>query len=197
MKQGDDTKQRILKQADRLFYQQGFNATSIGHIVKATGLSKGNITYHFNTRQAILTGIVENRLKKIDRLLIETDAQYQSAVDRLIRFCEMLLSEEQQLVHYGCPMGTLTTELSKNQPTLYQITLPMFQRFLCWLTRQFIDLNFTEAKAHENAMDLLAKVQGISVITHVFKDKTFLNTAINQIKTEIHAKYDNNLPAGC
>lgn len=191
MKQGNKTKLRILDVANRLFYEQGFNSTSISNIVDLTGLSKGNITYHFKSKQAILEGIVVKRLTEIDELLIEWNDNFPSPLDRLIRFCEMLVDEQDNLKHYGCPMGTLTGEFSKNQPTLYQISLPMFKRFLTWLTEQFLLLNYSPEQANENAMELLSRVQGISVITHIFKDKGFLNKEIKKLKDEIHEKYGN------
>lgn len=189
MRQGDKTKLLILDIANKLFYQQGFNATSIGHIVNATGLSKGNITYHFKNKQTILEGIVEKRLAEIDTLLASWDDSSSSPLHSLMQFCDMLLNEQENLAHYGCPMGTLTGELSKNQPSLYQITFPMFKRFQVWLVKQFILLNCSIEQAHENAMELLSRVQGISVVTHTFKDKEFLDKAIKNLKNEIGKKH--------
>jgi len=184
MKHGNKTKQRILNEANKLFYHQGFNATSFSNIVDATGLSKGNITYHFKNKQEILNGIVEARLVDIDKLVIAWNNEFPSPVSRLVRFCEMLLDEQDNLKQYGCPMGTLTGEFSKNQPALYQITLPMFKRFQ--------SLNFSYEQANENALELLSRVQGIAVITHVFKDEKFLNKEISKLKDEIINRYDGS-----
>ena len=191
MKQGDKTKIIILDTANTLFYQQGFNATSICHIVNETGISKGNITYHFKNKQAILEGIVENRLTGIDKLLTSWSDSTSSPLHRLMLFCDMLLNEQDNLENYGCPMGTLTGELSKNQASLYQITLPMFKRFQTWLFEQFLLLDSSTEQAEEHAMELLSRVQGIAVITHTFKDKDFLGKAIKKLKDEICERYSN------
>ncbi|MCU7833929.1 MAG: TetR/AcrR family transcriptional regulator [gamma proteobacterium symbiont of Taylorina sp.] len=189
MKQGNETKIRILTVANELFYHQGFNSTSIANIVDKTKLSKGNITYHFKSKQAILEGIVEQRLLDIDGLLNQWDMEIIAPLDRLLRFCGMLIDEQDNLKYYGCPMGTLTGELSKNQPIHYKITLPMFKRFRSWLTQQFLLLNYPPEQSDENAMELLSRVQGISVITHVFKDKEFLNKEIKKLKETLHIEY--------
>ncbi len=197
MKHGNKTKLRILNEANKLFYQQGFNAASFSNIVDATGLSKGNITYHFKNKQEILNGIVELRLADIDELLSAWNNNFHSPVNRLVCFCEMLLDEQDNLKQYGCPMGTLTGEFSKNQPALYQIALPMFKRFQSWLIEQFILLDFSSEQANENSLELLSRVQGIAVITHVFKDKKFLNKEISKLKDEIQNRYDGpSLPGG-
>ena len=189
MKHGDKTKLRILNEANTLFYQQGYNVTSISNIVDATGLSKGNITYHFKNKQEILNGIIKTRLTDIDNLIIAWNEKISSPVSRLIRFCEILLNEQDNLEQYGCPMGTLTGEFAKNQPDLYQITLPLFKRFQTWLVEQFILLSFSSEQAHENALELLSRAQGIAVITHAFKDKKFLNNQISKLKDDIQNKY--------
>ena len=189
MKQGNTTKFRILETANKLFYQQGFHATSIANLVDETGLSKGNITYHFKNKQEILEGIVQKRLTDIDETLSQWDKEISSPVEKLIRFCEMLIDEQDNLEQYGCPMGTITGEFSKNQPTLYQISIPMFKRFKTWLTEQFESLNFTPEKASENALELLSRTQGIAVITHVFMDKSFLKKEVFKLKNELSEKY--------
>ncbi len=189
MQQGNKTRQRILQEANKLFYQQGFQATSIAHIVAATGLSKGNITYHFKSKQDILEGIIQNRIEDIDNLLRQWEQETDRPLERLMYFCNMLIHEQDNLASYGCPMGTLTAEFSKNQPQLYQMALPMFELFKQWLEKQFLLLEPGTQTAAEDAMLLLSRVQGIAVITHVFKDKDFLTHAVRHLQSEIRRKY--------
>lgn len=182
MKQGESTRLHIINVANELFYQQGYSSTSFSDIVDRTGLSKGNITYHFKNKKTILEAIVNKRIADIYKLLKGWDEESNKPEKRLIRFCEMLINEQDNLKDYGCPMGTLTGEFSKNAPELYEITLPMFQCFRDWLNKQYMLLGYSSIDADEKAMELLSRVQGISVITHVFKDKKFLNREIEKLK---------------
>ena len=189
IEKGNSTKLLILNEANRLFYRQGFASTSFSHIVDKTGLSKGNITYHFKNKQDILKGIIGMRLNDIEQLLKQWDKEISKPLDRLERFCEMLVYEKNNLVEYGCPMGTITGEFSKNQPELHQISLVLFIRFRTWITEQFKILNYTADKADENAMYLLSRTQGISVITHVFKDEAFLDNEVEKLKNSLRKEY--------
>ena len=189
MKQGDNTRQHIIDVANELFYHQGYSNTSFANIVDKTGLSKGNITYHFKNKKTILEEIVNKRLTDIDDLLHEWNEEIGHPVSRLMRFCEMLVSEQDDIKSYGCPMGTLTGEFSKNDPELYSIALPMFQRFRGWLKQQYRLLNCTPKQADEKAFELLSRVQGIAVVTHAFKDKAFLNREIGKLKDFIRYEY--------
>jgi len=185
MKQGEKTKKLILDASDELFYHHGYSNTSFSDVVNKTGLSKGNITYHFKNKQDILRAIIDNRISKIDSLIQTWENQSDNPKDRLISFCEMLIDEQDNLEKYGCPIGTLTSEFSKDQPELYEITLLMFQRLKEWLSIQFSILGLANEESEEKALELLSRVQGISVITHVFKNNHFLHIEINRLKDAI------------
>ncbi len=184
MKQGEKTKKNILNVSSELFYQKGYSSTSFGDIVDKTGLSKGNITYHFKNKQEILKGIVENRLEGINRSIQEWEQRVRNPKERLKLFCQMIIEEQENLEKYGCPLGTLTSEFSKHEPELYAITLPMFQTFREWIAKEYKILGFKAKEANEKAMSLLSKVQGVALITHVFKDRDFLVKEIEKIQQE-------------
>ena len=185
MKQGQKTKALILEESNRLFYINGYNSTSFGDIEKATKLSKGNITYHFKTKKAILEGIVEKRLQEIENLAKEWELKTQNSKERLSLFCDMIIDNQNSIKSYGCPMGTLTAEFSKNEPTLYSVVLPLFTFYKNWLTKEYELLGLNNKKAKEEAMSLLAKVQGVAMVTHAFKDKKFLILEIGKIKNSL------------
>jgi TetR/AcrR family transcriptional regulator, transcriptional repressor for nem operon len=178
MKQGDKTKKLILDTSSELFYHKGYGATSFGDIVQKTGLSKGNITYHFK-------GIISNRLEEIQSAIKSWEEQTSSPKERLKLFCQMIIDEQENLEKYGCPLGTLTSEFSKHEPELYQIALPMFETFKIWLAKEYQTLGNNKKQANEKAMSLLSKVQGVAMVTHVFKDRKFLIKEIENIKKEI------------
>ncbi|WP_428738789.1 TetR/AcrR family transcriptional regulator [Sulfurimonas sp.] len=185
MKQGEKTKKLILDVSSELFYHKGYSSTSFGDIVEKTGLSKGNITYHFKNKEEILKGIVQNRLEGIQSSIQEWKKTSDDSKERLKMFCEMIVDEQENLEKYGCPLGTLTSEFSKHEPQLYAITLPLFQTFREWIAKEYVSLGSGKEEADEKAMSLLSKVQGVALITHVFKDKEFLVREIDSIKKEL------------
>ncbi|MCB0735916.1 MAG: TetR/AcrR family transcriptional regulator [Bacteroidetes bacterium] len=62
-----NTKDKILDTAHHLFNEFGVAPVSIRQISKAAGISHGNLMYHFNTKQEIITALHE-------RLLLEAIA---------------------------------------------------------------------------------------------------------------------------
>ena len=185
MKQGEKTKRYILEQSNKLFYTKGYANTSFTDIMEATGLRKGNITYHFKTKQAILEGIIAQRLEEIETSFRKWEASSEDPVERLIAFCDMIVSQQDNLTRYGCPMGTLTAEFAKNEPTLHAIALPLFQHYRAWIAKQYMLLGADETQADTLAMSLLARVQGIAMVAHVFGDKAFLVREMEDVKQEL------------
>jgi len=66
-------KENILSTATRLFNESGYGAVTLYDVAKAMDISRGNITYHFKTKEAILEVVAEKMWNKIlDKLSISS-----------------------------------------------------------------------------------------------------------------------------
>ena len=50
-----DVKSRIAAAAWRLFYEKGYNGTTVDEIIELSGTSKGSFYYYFNTKDELLS----------------------------------------------------------------------------------------------------------------------------------------------
>ncbi len=173
MKKSERTRQRIVEAANRLFYHKGYHNTSFTDVVQASGVPRGNIYYYFKKKEQILEAALKHRLARIEAMLEEWNSRYRTPAERLERFLAMLPENAETLVRYGCPMGTLNAELGKNDPKLQHQARSMFLLFEDWLTDQFAELGYAD-RARELARRLLARGQGISMLTHVYRDRQLL-----------------------
>jgi AcrR family transcriptional regulator len=171
----DKTRLRIVQSANRLFYRQGYNRTSFTDIVEASGVPRGNIYYYFKTKEEILLATLDYRLDAITVMLEEWDREHRTPVERLRRFVRMLVNSRQSTAEYGCPMGSLNTELGKNQRELQEAAVALFDRFLEYLSLQFQEIGFRPELCRNYAIELLARGQGLNVMTHVMHDPEILN----------------------
>ena len=62
MKKGDMRREELLRAAERLFYTKGYEKTSVQDILAQINLSKGGFYHHFQSKEAILAEICENRV---------------------------------------------------------------------------------------------------------------------------------------
>lgn len=90
MKQNDNqnSKERILKVASKLFAQKGFAGTSVREISKAAGVNVAMISYFWGGKKELFQGIVNNTIEKQTRYA-------KSALDFAINPED--LSKEQQI----------------------------------------------------------------------------------------------------
>lgn len=177
---GDSNRRRIVATANELFYRKGYNRTSFSDIAVAAGLSRGNFYYYFKTKDEILSAVIQYRLDGIRTMLEDWERQYPNPRERLKRFVRMLSHGEDNILRYGCPMGSLTMELSKTQLSLHSEAAQMFELFRQWLEVQIAELG-PRADAGALALHLLALVQGISLVGNVYADPAFLHQEIARL----------------
>ena len=172
-KKSERTRQRVVEAANRLFYHKGYNQTSFSDVVDAAGVPRGNIYYYFKTKDEILEAAIRYRVERISQMLEAWTGTYRTPIERLHRFIAILTNSADSIMRYGFPMGTLNTELGKDQAVLQEQAENLFKLFENWLSDQFSELGYA-GRARELALRLMAHGQGISVMAHVHSDPAFL-----------------------
>lgn len=174
------TRDHIVEEADRLFYQQGFEHTSFAHIAEAVKISRGNFYYHFKTKDEILDAVIDLRLGNTQALLDKWEVEGKTPTDRIRSFINILIVNRAKIKRYGCPVGTLCSELTKLDHGSQSAAKKLFTLFRTWLRRQFEQLGH-KANADELAMHLLARSQGIATLASTFHDEKFIKQEVSQL----------------
>ncbi len=188
MKQGEKTRNKIIEISNRLFYKHGYHETSFSDIVAETGLSKGNITYHFRSKEDILAAVFERRIERTAQTLATWTDEYPTARERLECFVGSLLKGKSELTRFGCPNGTLALELGKNDGVTRDLSRRVFDLIRNWLTEQFLGLGLSADRAKEVAMEFFTRAQGICVLSQVYSDERLFETEIRQLKRLITSR---------
>ncbi|MBI3199535.1 MAG: TetR/AcrR family transcriptional regulator [Rhodospirillales bacterium] len=175
---GASTREQIVEAADRLFYEQGFEATSFADIASAVSLSRGNFYYHFKTKDEILDSVIAARLANTRKMLDAWDAEGGAPADRIRCFIHILIANRAKIMRHGCPVGTLCHELAKLDHGAQRKAGKLFVLFRDWLTRQFAALG-SEGDADVLAMHLLVRSQGVATLATAFRDETFIRREVD------------------
>jgi AcrR family transcriptional regulator len=172
------TRDRILEAADRLFYRQGYEHTSFSDIADAVRISRGNFYYHFRTKDEILDAVIDLRLANTRNMLEQWESVGKGPEDRIRSFIRILIANWDDIKLYGCPVGTLSTELAKLDHAAQDEANRLFTLFRIWLRRQFTLLG-RAADSDELAMHLLARSQGVAMLANAFHDKDFVRQEVD------------------
>ncbi len=181
----------IIQTVDRLIYEKGFNVMSFKDIAEACGLSKGNLYYYFKTKDELLKAVIDYRLENMQSMLQTWEQQYSGALERLQRYVQIMINETSQVINYGCPMGSLNTELAKGQPDLQALSRVQFDLFKAWLKKQFKQFSADKAAEHY-ALRLMARTQGVVVIAQAYQDKAFIKREADEINQWLASLVDQS-----
>jgi len=66
-----DTKDRILDVAERLFGERGFPATTLRDITAEAGVNLAAVNYHFRSKEALLSAVLQRRLGPVNSRRVE------------------------------------------------------------------------------------------------------------------------------
>ena len=174
------TRQRIVDAANQLFYRKGFNRTSFSDVVAEADVPRGNIYYYFKSKEEILKAVIEHRLETIGGMLAEWSRNIDAPQRRLERFVRIMYDSTPALLRSGCPMGSLAMEFAKDGGELKEASKKLFDIFQRWLAQQFAEMGYVE-EAHDLSLQLLARGQGLIVVSQVYQDPGFLERGTQEL----------------
>lgn len=180
-RKGEHNRDKIVEAASRLFYEHGYNTTSLKDIADSTGIPKGNFYFYFKTKDELLKAVIEDRLERLRGMIAGWEQEFKTPRERLLRCVEMPMLEWSEMVRYGCPMGSLSMELGKQQPEMKQLATGMFKILIDWIEKQLRELGRSE-DAPALARRFIARLQGAGVLAFAFEDKTWVTDEMDDIK---------------
>jgi TetR/AcrR family transcriptional regulator, transcriptional repressor for nem operon len=171
------TREHIVDAADRLFYRQGYEATSFSDIAETLQISRGNFYFHFKSKDEILDAVIDARMAGTRRMLDQWAIAGLHPADRIRSFIDMLIANRADIKRFGCPVGTLAAELAKLEHPSRAGASKLFTLFRVWLREQFTLLG-RKAAADELAMHLLARSQGVAALANAYHDEAFIRREV-------------------
>jgi TetR/AcrR family transcriptional regulator, transcriptional repressor for nem operon len=157
-------RERLVTAAQDLVYRQGVARTTLAHIAEAADVPVGNVYYYFKTKDDIIGAVVKTQAQQIESTLAELERRHRSPKARLKALVRFLAEQADSTAQYGCPHGSLSTELAKQADSPGQVATPLMQIQLDWTERQFRAMGLRDA--HDLAVDLLVGYQGSAVLTN-------------------------------
>lgn len=175
-----DKKARLTEAAKLIFYHQGIHRSTLADVAQGAAIPLGNLYYHFRTKESLIEAVIEAHLRELQ----ENFALWEQDPDpahRLLSFIRAghLIAEQVSL--YGCPRGSLCQELGKSDHPLAEQAKAIFRAQLEWVEHQFRLLGQAEA-APDLAVDLLASLQGASLLTNSFHTSDLLNRQLARLE---------------
>jgi TetR/AcrR family transcriptional repressor of nem operon len=119
MTKGEQTRQHIIQQAATLFNQRGFIGSSISDVMQCTGLQKGGIYRHFESKEQLALAAFDYAQQQSTNRLVEAVAAETSAVQKLLAFIGAFHALTlHPPVPGGCPILNTIVDSDDGDPAL-------------------------------------------------------------------------------
>ena len=108
------TKEKILAEAQQLIHTNGFRATSVDAIAKASGVKKANVFYYFPTKEALGLELLDRMATfAVDHILTPTFDDDRHPTEQLRDYLKLVRGHmEENYCAGGCPLGNLALEMA-------------------------------------------------------------------------------------
>lgn len=97
-------RQRILREAERLFVQHGYRGVSIRDIAQACGMTNAALYYHFSSKENLFLNMLKNNLREMGKVLehaAEEGSSCRGQITSLIAAYVQLAMEHKTMFHQG------------------------------------------------------------------------------------------------
>jgi TetR/AcrR family transcriptional regulator, transcriptional repressor for nem operon len=119
MGRGTRTREHIIEQAAALFNRKGFAGASVSDIMSATGLQKGGIYRHFDSKEALAAEAFGYAVQRLAERFVLALAGKESARDRLVAILGVYAElPADPPVPGGCPILNAGVEHDDGNPAL-------------------------------------------------------------------------------
>src|SRR5262245_19820170 len=182
MKKGEVTRRRIVAQAADLLNTRGYRSTPVSEIMRVSGLRKGGIYRHFNSRTTLTLEAFEYAVKRMrDRFLRAAEGRA-TATDTLLARLHVF----REASHGGCPIVNLAIESDDSDPGLRNAARKAMTQlvggFEQVITRGIRQGEFPKGDARARARVIVATLEGGLLLGNLYKDRAHIEAVMEHLE---------------
>jgi len=191
---GEETRIRILDTALGIFRQQGYAATSVDDLCRASGVTKGAFFHHFESKEAVAAAAIEH-WNSVAGALFENGPYWQvdDPRERLLAYLDFRAELVQgELPEFTCLLGTLVQETFVSHPALQAACGAGIEAHVATLVPTIEAAKARYAPDADWSAESLARytqsvLQGSFVLAKALKDRNVVLDAIGHLKRYVKA----------
>ncbi len=172
-------RERLVASAAELILRQGVEATTLAEIAQAADVPPGNVYYYFKTRDELVRAVIDQRTNQF-RALQQSFERKPTPAARLKALVRSWAESRELVAEYGCPMGTLCSELNKQPDGPVREAAQVLALPIDWAETQFCEMGHKDAR--ELAITLLAGVQGAALLANTFNDPQLMTRQTRRLE---------------
>lgn len=195
MSKGDETKAMIIQEAAALFNQQGYAGSSISDIMRVTGLKKGGIYNHFDSKDDLALQAFDYAISQIQKRYRQAWTSKQHSIERLQAIIDVfriyINNPEHPIIKGGCPLLNTAIESDDAHPGLRERTQKAMNS---WreLFRLIIEKGVKKGEIHPNidadeiTSIIISTLEGSVMMSKLYSDSIHIERAIRHLNNYLN-----------
>jgi AcrR family transcriptional regulator len=172
-------RERLVAAAREVMHQQGVERTTLADIAQTADVPLGNVYYYFKTKDDLIAAMIEDRLHDLEAALRSLE-RHRTPRARLKAFIKLFFGHPEVAARYGCPAGSLSSELGKREDPAARASARLLQLPIGWLEKQFSELGRPDAP--ELAIALMSSYEGAALLTNTLRDPKLMTTESRRLE---------------
>jgi AcrR family transcriptional regulator len=164
-------RERLVEGARQLLHAQGVESTTLADIAHLADVPVGNVYYYFKTKDELVHAVITAHAQEVAGALTALE-HHRTPKARLKALVRMLAGKGELTSRYGCPQGSLCSELDKRDDDVAAACAHLIKLPIEWAERQFRDMGRRDAG--ELAVALIASYQGVALLTNTLRDSDLM-----------------------
>ena len=176
MRKGEATRRRIVAQAAGLLNTQGYRSTPVSEIMRVTGLRKGGIYRHFDSRTTLTLEAFEYAVARMRDRFLRAAEGHATATEALLALLGVFReASRDDTFHGGCPIVNLAVESDDADPELRAAARKAMTQlvggFERVIERGMRAGEFPKGDARAQARVIVATLEGGLLLSNLYKDR--------------------------
>ncbi len=184
---GDITREHILDAALDLIHTRGFSGTSMSDITEATGVKKGNLYFHFSSKEDLVYALIEKAGDDFNAYIAK-HTRGSNAREKIFAGIEALFRfHKKRNFVGGCIFGNTALEMGDNNPRFEALIRDIFDGWIHDFAR-LIRRGQEEGDIPEKfvpevtARHIVATLEGAIMLTRISKNPSHYRDCIDSLK---------------
>ena len=162
-----------------MIHRQGVERTTIADIAQAADVPVGNVYYYFKTKDELVDAAIDGHAHDM-RTMLDSLERHRTPQTRLKALVGALTDQRELAAQYGCPLGTLCSELDKRNDGLDRACAQLLRLPIEWAEQPVPLMGRRDAR--DLAVALIASYQGIALLTNTFRDPELMSREARRLE---------------
>lgn len=191
LRKGEKTKQQIIILATEVFNQRGYFGTSLTDIMHTTGLKKGGIYNHFESKDELALAAFDYAVEVMTKTYTRAIEGKKSAYEQLISVISIYENIiENPPIKGGCPILNTAVESDDTNPFLRvkaEQAMSKWLRFIKLIIKKGIKQQEFKSLVNIDSFScyITSTIEGAVMLSKLYRSNTYMEHAIKHLKESI------------